>query len=193
MKKNLVYVLISIVIVIALYFHYGIYKYDKLDQKTPVRINRFTGQTWLLNDEGVWLNKKDIAAQAKAAADKAEQQTRLIKEQEIKAKDVPLVVLSSKKENFKPTGSKYDSIRGSILLTLDQDHTSYIDNPIQLMVVTWENWSKDSMVVTVNDSEVTDVDLGKENFIYSVTFHDGKNNVSVKTSTATYSYDVILN
>ncbi|MNO45394.1 hypothetical protein D3C76_356600 [compost metagenome] len=56
--------LISILLVICfgLFIYPGIYKYDKLNQKYPVKINRFTGKTHVLYHDG-WadMNGYDVA------------------------------------------------------------------------------------------------------------------------------------
>jgi hypothetical protein len=64
MKKELIkYIMISLIVVVfGIFIYPGIYKYDKLDQRYPVRINRITGSTDVLVGtkwESVTENKTD--------------------------------------------------------------------------------------------------------------------------------------
>ncbi len=51
---------IVVIIVFGIFIYPGIYKYDKLNQNLPVKINRFTGETQVLYNDG-WKNINNIS------------------------------------------------------------------------------------------------------------------------------------
>lgn len=52
-SKNLIVIISSVVVLLTLFFIYPtVYKYDKINQKFPVRINRITGSTQILYMDG---------------------------------------------------------------------------------------------------------------------------------------------
>lgn len=57
MKKEIVRysAILILVILIGLFVYPTVYKYDKLEQKYPVRINRITGNTEVLRNNG-WID-----------------------------------------------------------------------------------------------------------------------------------------
>lgn len=68
-NKSLTYLLVFLsIIAFGIFIYPGIYKYDKLNQKYPVQINRLTGETKVLTHNG-WQDVNDFDS----AADKMEQ------------------------------------------------------------------------------------------------------------------------
>ena len=45
------FMILIIIIIFGIFIYPGIYKYDKLDQKYPVKINRFTSETMVLKKD----------------------------------------------------------------------------------------------------------------------------------------------
>ena len=83
MKKELIkYIMISLIVVVfGIFIYPGIYKYDKLDQRYPVRINRITGSTDVLVGtkwESVTENKTD---QIKLLKEELDKNQELLKQQ----------------------------------------------------------------------------------------------------------------
>lgn len=65
MKKYILYFLIPVSIVLfGLFVYPTLYKYDKLNQKEPVMINRLTGETKILTSEG-WVKSGQYESAAK--------------------------------------------------------------------------------------------------------------------------------
>lgn len=64
MKQFLKYPFIILCIcAFGLFVYPGLYKYDKLEQKYPVKINRITGETQILNHEGSWIKSGNVEAE----------------------------------------------------------------------------------------------------------------------------------
>lgn len=65
MKKYILYLLVPVSIVLfGLLVYPTLYKYDKLNQKQPVIINRLTGETKILTSEG-WVKSGEYESAAK--------------------------------------------------------------------------------------------------------------------------------
>jgi hypothetical protein len=167
-----------------LYFHYGIYQYDKLNQKTPIRINRLTGETSLLSDDGVWMNKNDIS-----------KQHQLELEEELKKNDVPTVSLIAfiPDADIPSTGSKYDRVRARKEIEVTKGQSVTIDTAIQNVDIWWKNFDKDAIKITFNGHDLDSSDSSLEgNYFYpQLTFNTGENQIVVKTSRGTYKYTII--
>ncbi len=89
MKKYLKYPFIILCIcAFGLFVSPGLYKYDKLNQKYPVKINRLTGKTTILYTNGVWetatSNEEDLKQfeeYKQQVIDKLDQQKDSIKQE----------------------------------------------------------------------------------------------------------------
>lgn len=192
-KKSIgITIFLALCMIAFLFFHYGIYRYDKLNQKTPIRINRFTGETWLLNDNGVWMNKDDISKMH----EEEENLKQLAREEEIKKKDVPTVSLIPLIENVNTsdTDSQYDEIRKVLLEVIDinEGQTVIINTPVQKVNIWWKNYDKDTIKITINGHEVGNNESTLEgNYFYpQVKFNSGENEFELQTSRGTYKYFV---
>lgn len=65
MKKYIIYLVIPVsILLFGLFVYPTLYKYDKLDQKKPVMINRITGEAKILTSEG-WVESGQYESAAK--------------------------------------------------------------------------------------------------------------------------------
>ncbi|MCP1134383.1 hypothetical protein NKT34_13845 [Paenibacillus polysaccharolyticus] len=65
MKKYIIYLVIPLsILLFGLFVYPTLYKYDKLDQKKPVMINRITGEAKILTSEG-WVESGQYESAAK--------------------------------------------------------------------------------------------------------------------------------
>jgi uncharacterized protein YfkK (UPF0435 family) len=113
------YILLFICIVtFGLFIYPGLYKYDKLNQKLPVKINRITGSTQILTQKG-WQDAEDYdAAKDELSAFKQDIYEQIMDQNE----DIKQEVLAEIKEQLEDvkndvinetnsTTSKYDDLR----------------------------------------------------------------------------------
>lgn len=182
--KYLFYTAVVIVIGFFLYLHYGIYEYDKLNQKTPVRINRFTGETELLQNDGSWKTSEELK--------KDKEKQKAILEQAAKKAD----------ENAPPEVSfrryvhkgEFKSILDvkRITTALSINYTNYAKSTDSYISISWRTWMTDNITVTLNGTEIEDEDPVKEYFRKRIILKSGSNTLNVTLRGKTYSYEIFL-
>ncbi|MCM3629795.1 hypothetical protein M3194_20865 [Paenibacillus glycanilyticus] len=169
---------------VFLYLVLGLYRYDNLNQ-TPVKINRITGETWLLSDAGVWMNHNAIEEQKKAN-----------EEADVKMKDIPKISLIPLIENLDiyPTDSqsvKARKVQNNIIY-VGEGATATIDAAVQKLDIWWDNYNIDTIRITINgrDLGASETTIDGNYFYSNVEFNSGVNQIVIQTSRGTYKYFV---
>lgn len=192
-----------IAVVIILYLHYGIYSYDKLNQKTPIRINRFTGETWLLGDDGIWRNNAEIELQKKEAEEASIRQEQEANEAELRKKDVPVVYYLKRQDEIpevkktKTYSTRLDALNAyeAARSEIELDGSINVDMEVNDFEIHWANFDKDELRVTLNGEKLTQYDLDTTVGVYTfkdLSFLHGDNVIEITTSLGKYKYYVKL-
>lgn len=178
-KKTSSYLFVVICIAaFGLFIYPGIYKYDKLNQKYPVKINRITGETQVLYSDG-WRNMDGYDGAAQAMEHYKNEIEQLISEQNEEITNNVLRSVQGQLETIKQDvisqpvleqSSKYDVVRNRDKTNVEETTTEYFSKGdttervkevmgtptgIRSIIDGQESWFYDSSVVQFKDGKVT--------------------------------------
>lgn len=111
----------SILVLIFIFVYPTIYRYDKLDQKVPIRINRITGKTEMFSADG-W-KEPDDGSKANASAIKFQSGEIDLKQKSFKIGDLEIRKINLSKYDFSAEVINL----GKKTLTLSSIETSLYD------------------------------------------------------------------
>ncbi|WP_156088546.1 hypothetical protein [Mycobacterium tuberculosis] len=166
------------------------YKYDKLDQKYPVKINRITGETTVLTGKG-WQNAEDYSSAAEEMLSYKEDIINKIDLQNEEIKNQVIEEIKSQIDEIKSdvtstemtSGELYDAIREKRGLNVTSDEVGTEDQSVNA-----EEINRNTDAFTMGDTKETvknimgvpDSVIGAEPFVMwyygdsRVDFKDGK-------------------
>ncbi|WP_435921278.1 hypothetical protein [Paenibacillus sp. DYY-L-2] len=162
----------------GLFIYPGVYKYDKLNQKYPVKINRITGETQVLYSDG-WRNMDGYDGAAKAMENYKNEIEQMISEQNEEITNNVLESIQGQLEIIKQNvistpvseqSSEYDAVRNRDKTNAEETTTEYFSKGdtservkevmgtptgISSIIEGHESWYYDSSVVQFKDGKVT--------------------------------------
>ena len=116
-KKYLLFLIPLCIIAFGIFVYPTMYKYDKLDQSMPVMINRITGDTKILTEDG-WENAGDYK---RAAKEMEEYKDQIMKEISLQRENIKNETIKALYDEIDAIGEKQDAIDTTLVEVEETD------------------------------------------------------------------------